>query len=354
MAGTNLRQYLEQNGKLSIREALSILLQTLAALKKSSSAGIVHRDIKPENILLTADGDVKVTDFGLARLLYDDPKLTRAGTTLGTPMYMSPEQLQDGEVDVRSDLYSLGVTLFHMLAGKPPFSGETPLALAMQHVQAQPPKLSELRDDAPKPLVKLIDRLLAKQPQDRFGGPDDVIAALKADRNESLAEHWPEQTIPLPGASLSSNSAAPLPATLRLQDELNRLRRRGNRKWLRVASMLLMVVAAAGGGVAIAALRPRPTMFGNSQNMHFGVPKLENVEAQYLNALFNAKPRNRYLWEAVPYFFPPKPTRLIVCMRAKPGCNWPGNCGNRAIKKRVKPRISCARTSSKTMRWMIW
>ncbi len=139
VAGTNLRQYLEQHGTLSIREALSVLLQTLAALNKSASAGIVHRDIKPENILLTADGDVKVTDFGLARLLHDDPQLTRAGTTLGTPMYMSPEQLQDGEVDVRSDLYSLGVTLFHMLAGKPPFSGETPLALAMQHVQATPP-----------------------------------------------------------------------------------------------------------------------------------------------------------------------------------------------------------------------
>ena len=306
VAGTNLRQYLEQKGKLSIREALSILLQTLAALKKSSSAGIVHRDIKPENILLTSEGDVKVTDFGLARLLYDDPKLTRAGTTLGTPMYMSPEQLQDGEVDVRSDLYSLGVTLFHMLAGKPPFAGETPLALAMQHVQAQPPKLSELRDDAPKPLVKLIDRLLAKKPQERFGSPDDVITALKAERSDSLAEHWPEQTIPLPGAAAPINSAAPLPATLRLQDQLNRLRNRSHRRWIRVASMILLAALALAGGSVVAQMRPRPTMFGNSQNMHFGVPKQENVEAQYLNALFNAKPRNRYLWEAVPYFFPPQ------------------------------------------------
>ncbi len=150
VAGINLRQHLDQRGPLGIRETLSILLQTLAALKKSSSVGIVHRDIKPENILLTPDGDVKVTDFGLARLLYDDPKLTRAGTTLGTPMYMSPEQLQDGEVDVRSDLYSLGVTLFHVLAGKPPFTGETPLALAMQHVQATPPKVSDLRAMYPR------------------------------------------------------------------------------------------------------------------------------------------------------------------------------------------------------------
>ncbi len=91
--------------QLSICETLSVLLQVLAALNKSAASGIVHRDIKPENIMLTQDGDVKVADFGLARLLQtDDPQLTRAGTTLGTPMYMSPEQIQEGHVDIRSDL----------------------------------------------------------------------------------------------------------------------------------------------------------------------------------------------------------------------------------------------------------
>ena len=144
--GVNLRQYLAAENepgqpsqevsrdastgdrKLGFAETLSILFQILAALNKSSSSGIVHRDIKPENIMLTQDGDVKVADFGLARtFLGDDPKLTRAGTTLGTPMYMSPEQIQDGTVDIRSDLYSLGVTLYHMLAGRPPFLGETQL-----------------------------------------------------------------------------------------------------------------------------------------------------------------------------------------------------------------------------------
>ena len=149
--GSNLRQYLTDNGQMPIQETLSVLLQILAALSKSAAAGIVHRDIKPENIMLTQDGDVKVADYGLARvLLSDDPQLTRAGTTLGTPMYMSPEQIQEGNVDVRSDLYSLGVTLFHMLAGRPPFTGETPLALAMQHVQAEPPRIEELRGDLPE------------------------------------------------------------------------------------------------------------------------------------------------------------------------------------------------------------
>ncbi len=254
--------------------------------------------------MLTADGDVKVTDFGLARLLYDDPKLTRAGTTLGTPMYMSPEQLQDGEVDVRSDLYSLGVTMFHVLTGKPPFGGETPLALAMQHVQATPPKVSDSRADAPKALVRLIDRLLAKKPLDRFGSPDEVLNALRADRNEGLAEHWPDQTIPLPDAERPSNSAVPLPATLRLQAQLNRLRDHGNKRWVAIVALSLIGLMSFSVGGLVAQWRPRSTLFGNSENMYYGVPKQGSVQLQYLNALMNAKPRNRYLWEAVPYFYP--------------------------------------------------
>ena len=308
--GRNLRQYLEQHGTMSIREALSVLLQTLAALKKSSSAGVVHRDIKPENILLTPEGDVKVTDFGLARLLHDDPQLTRAGTTLGTPMYMSPEQLQDGEVDVRSDLYSLGVTLFHMLAGKPPFSGETPLALAMQHVQAQPPKLNELRPDIPKSLSKLVERLLAKQPHERFSNPDEVVAYLRGERKSGLAEFWPEQTIPLPGAERPPSSAAPSPATLKLQAQLNRLRQAKQRKWFAAVAVVILGMLSAAMGGLYAQSRPRPSLFGNSEKMYVNVPKQESVEKQYLYALLNNTPRNRHLWEAVPHFFRPEESNI--------------------------------------------
>jgi len=306
VAGTNLRQYLDQHGTLSIREALSVLLQTLAALKKSSTSGIVHRDIKPENILLTRDGDVKVTDFGLARLVHDDPQLTRAGTTLGTPMYMSPEQLQDGQVDVRSDLYSLGVTLFQMLVGKPPFSGETSLALAMQHVQATPPNLQDLRPDVPRPLARLVDRLLCKAPQERFGNPDEALAFLRAERKDGLAEHWPEQTIPLPGAEPPLRSAAPSPATLKLQAQLNHLRGRRTRLWLSAAAVVACALVAATIGAIAARSRPQASLFGNSENMYFGVAKQETVEQQYLFALLSQTPQNRYLWEAVPHFFPPE------------------------------------------------
>jgi eukaryotic-like serine/threonine-protein kinase len=247
-----------------------------------------------------------VTDFGLARLLHDDPQLTRAGTTLGTPMYMSPEQLQDGEVDVRSDLYSLGVTLFHMLAGKPPFSGETPLALAMQHVQAPPPKLVDFRADIPKPLAQLVDRLLRKLPQERFGSPDEVLEFLRTERKDGLAEFWPEQTIPLPGAERPLNSAAPSPATLKLQARLNRARNDNRRRWLAVSAMAVMGLLFGLMGALYAQNRPRQTLFGNSENMYFGVAKQATVEKQYMLALLNQNPRNRYLWDAIPHYFPPE------------------------------------------------
>jgi eukaryotic-like serine/threonine-protein kinase len=307
VAGINLRQYLTQHGTLGVRQALSVLLQTLAALKKSSSCGIIHRDIKPENILLTSDGDVKVTDFGLARVLLDeDPQLTRAGTTLGTPMYMSPEQLQDGAVDVRSDLYSLGVTMFHVLAGKPPFTGETPLALAMQHVQATPPPLDSLREGLPPPLVEMVHRLLAKQPAERFADPDDVLQFLRESRSQGLAAHWPEQTVPLPGAEPVRNPSGPSPAALRLQVALQRARRSARQGWLRRAVMAGVMLLTFALGATAALQRPRPSLFGNSQNMFFGVPKQETVEKQYLYALLSPESRNPYLWEAVPHFFPPE------------------------------------------------
>ncbi len=168
IAGSNLRAYIQRCGSVPLPEALSILLQTAAALQKAASIGIVHRDIKPENILLTSDGEVKVADFGLARAKGQETNLTEVGVTLGTPLYMSPEQIQGSSVDSRSDLYSLGVTAFHMLAGRPPFEGETALALALLHTQNEPPALESFRPDLPPTLCKIIHRLLKKNPDDRF------------------------------------------------------------------------------------------------------------------------------------------------------------------------------------------
>ena len=302
--GTNLRQYLTDNGQMSTSVALSILLQVLAAISKSAALGIVHRDIKPENIMLTKDGDVKVADYGLARvLLSDDPQLTRAGTTLGTPMYMSPEQIQEGKVDIRSDLYSLGVTLFHMLAGRPPFTGETPLALAMQHVQAEPPNISELRVGLPPTLVQLINKLLAKDPENRFSSPNEVLEALRAGRATDLETYWPDRTIPLPGA-MNSSLQGPSAATLMLQSKLmaQRSAARKRIRYMIAAPVFAFVTFWLGsllGGFG------RTDLFVSREPAFEGVKPLASVKEQFADALLSSD-NSAGRWEAVIKFFPPK------------------------------------------------
>ena len=131
--GLNLREYLLKKGPPQVSLALSIMRQVASALAEANEHGIVHRDIKPENILLTRKGQVKVADFGLARCFAQDQQplnLTQSGVTMGTPLYMSPEQVQGHTLDARTDIYSFGVTCYHMLAGEPPFKGETPFEVA--------------------------------------------------------------------------------------------------------------------------------------------------------------------------------------------------------------------------------
>src|SRR5262249_9770187 len=145
---------------------LHVLRQVAAALAHAAEQGMIHRDIKPENILITKKADAKVTDFGLARSTDEDTQvsLTQSGAIVGTPVYMSPEQVQGKKLDARTDIYSLGVTAFQMLSGRPPFKGENAFDLALQHVQSKAPSLRELRPDIPPELEAVVNRMLAKDP----------------------------------------------------------------------------------------------------------------------------------------------------------------------------------------------
>src|SRR6478609_9137506 len=164
--GRNLGEVARSSGSLSPQLTLDILRQVTAALCKAADRNIVHRDIKPENIMLAKSGEVKVADFGLARIGAGDEalKLTQVGITMGTPLYMSPEQVEGRQLDPRSDIYSLGVTCYHMLAGKPPFRGDTALSVALQHVRTQPERLENLRPDLPPALSRIVHNMLSKDP----------------------------------------------------------------------------------------------------------------------------------------------------------------------------------------------
>ena len=153
--GQNLKQLVARRGPLKVRMAINVMRQVAAALQRASSRGIIHRDIKPENIMLASTGEVKVADFGLARVAGDEGRLnlTQVGLTLGTPLYMSPEQVEGRPVDPRTDLYSFGVTCYEMLTGQPPFHGDTALSVAVQHLKSEPPRLEDLRQDLPGALM---------------------------------------------------------------------------------------------------------------------------------------------------------------------------------------------------------
>lgn len=177
--GTNLREYLIRRGVPALPLALSIMKQATLAVGAAAEAGLVHRDIKPDNLLLTRKGQVKVADFGLVSAPETERlHLTRPGVTLGTPMYMSPEQVQGHPMDHRGDLYSLGVTFYHMLAGAPPFRAETGMALALKHVRETPVSLAVHRPDLPADLVNLVMKLMEKDPANRPQSSAEVLRDL--------------------------------------------------------------------------------------------------------------------------------------------------------------------------------
>jgi eukaryotic-like serine/threonine-protein kinase len=179
--GVNLRQYLQKKKPPNTQIALHLMKQVSSALHAAHQAGIVHRDIKPENIMVTRRMVAKVTDFGLAQLTLGGERvnLTQMGVTMGTPLYMSPEQVNGASVDARSDLYSMGVTFYHLLSGSPPFRAATAFALAYKHLNEDAPPLQDLRPDLPASLIQVVHRLMLKDPAERFSDARAVLSELK-------------------------------------------------------------------------------------------------------------------------------------------------------------------------------
>jgi len=150
------------------------------ALDYAHRHGVVHRDIKPENVLITEDGTLKVGDFGIAKAAFATGDITSTGSLLGTVAYISPEQAQGREPDARSDIYALGVLLYELVTGRPPFAAETQIATAMQHVREAPPSPRSIRADVPRPLEAVILRTLEKDPDRRFGSAAELATALES------------------------------------------------------------------------------------------------------------------------------------------------------------------------------
>ena len=184
--GGSLEPILERRERLDPEKARSWMMQAVVGLRAAYAAGLVHRDIKPGNMLVDQQGNVKIADFGLAKPTSGKPSSTLAGTIVGTPLYISPEQVNNRPLDHRADMYSLGCAFFHLVTGKPPFEGETPFDIIAKHLRDTPPSILQLCPDISPRLAIIFDRLLAKSPDERYATHEELTAALEAAAPEAI------------------------------------------------------------------------------------------------------------------------------------------------------------------------
>ena len=206
--GRDLSEIIKERGRLSFQEATSVIVQVAMALSYSHDHGIIHRDIKPGNIMIDKDGVVKITDFGLARL-QEAESITKAGHTVGSPLYMSPEQLQSGDIDYRSDIFSMGVVYYELLTGVRPFQGENISELIDQIIDEEPLSVTTLAPDLPPRVNTILGRMLAKSPRGRYqtaGAAARDVRNLQAlpdpfktmtESDARLTTHYPGELTPL-------------------------------------------------------------------------------------------------------------------------------------------------------------
>ena len=195
--GSTLTSIISKKKTLSISDILFIGAQVSSGLQAAHSQGLVHRDIKPGNIMITPEGKVKVTDFGIVSLQNEESDITKTGSILGTASYISPEQAQGKPVSKESDLYSLGTVLYELITGRPPFEGETPIATATKHITDKPEKLSVYRQNIPKGVENAILKLLHKYPKDRFKNAEDLRALLLQQKNQLQSKQTQENLVGL-------------------------------------------------------------------------------------------------------------------------------------------------------------
>jgi len=176
--GEDLKNFVRRSGQITTPKALSIAAQICEGLAEAHRLGVVHRDLKPQNVMIDSDGNVRILDFGLARFMEADG-VTGSGVMLGTPEYMSPEQVDLKEIDVRSDIYSLGVIMYEMVTGRVPFQGETPISIAIKHKSERPKDSREINPLVPDAMAKAILKCLEKDREKRYQSADELLQDLR-------------------------------------------------------------------------------------------------------------------------------------------------------------------------------
>ena len=272
--GHTVKDLISDGTAVPINEAIEIVSGVLSALQYSHANHLVHRDIKPGNIMLTSDGKVKVMDFGIARALTDSQAtMTQTNAVVGTAQYLSPEQARGETVDARSDLYSTGVVLFELLTGRPPFKGDSAVAVAYQHVEQIPPTPSSILSDIPDSLDRVVLKSLAKNREDRYPSATAMLADLQRvaqglDVGAPPADSWATEVLPAaglasartaattqmaavpshaPAAAMAATSTS-LPAVA-TDDSANEATKARKRRTAIIATVVLIALLLIGGSV---------------------------------------------------------------------------------------------------------
>src|SRR5918996_857549 len=241
--GRTLKDLIITRGPSPIPIAIDYTLQILQALRFAHRGGLVHRDIKPHNVIVDSEGRVKVADFGIARA--GTSQMTEAGSIIGTAQYLSPEQARGAPVDQTSDLYSVGIVLYELLTGKVPFSGDSPVEIAMKHISAAPEPPSTLRADIPPDLDKIILRALAKTPEQRYRNAEEMDRdLLRVAQGVAVSRETEEAATMVMRAPPTLVAPPRAPAEVLYEYEEPR---RGRPVWPWVLVLLLVLTAATTG-----------------------------------------------------------------------------------------------------------
>jgi beta-lactam-binding protein with PASTA domain/predicted Ser/Thr protein kinase len=242
-----LADYLAGGGRIMPERSIEIAEAVCDALSTAHDHGIIHRDIKPANIMITPKGDVKVTDFGIARVISGADTLAQTAAVLGTASYLSPEQAQSQPVDGRSDIYSLGVVLYEMVTGRPPFSGDSPVMVASKHVLEQPTPPSKLNSDVSRELEAVIMKAMSKNPDNRYQDADEMRVDLERARLGQAVQATPvlPESARTQRIAPAGSPTAVLPPVTPGDGE--------RRKWWIPALIVLLILAVLGGGLYLLA-----------------------------------------------------------------------------------------------------
>ena len=270
--GPNLKQYIDENKPLPYDKIVELSLMTLRGIEHAHNRGIIHRDIKPQNILIDEDGQLEITDFGIAKAL-SETRLTETNQVMGSVQYIAPEQAKGKHADERADLYSFGIMLYEMITGELPFQAETQVSVALQHIQSPMPNIDDKREGVPLGLKNIVYKCTEKEPNDRYSDASEVIRDLLDYKNMTHAYKANNEPKKVDKDKVKVAPVAPVPVkpknkkpeqTEPPKEETKKKRR----IWPIIVILLLLLIGGSALGALFLKSTPKEVTVENVQGMH--------------------------------------------------------------------------------------